>query len=145
MAVIEDRAFFRFLKAQHQAYQRGFSAARAAHDRDVFPGFDRQAQIVQDIRRVLLIPEGHMAELDMPAHLGYRMLVPVHFRLRLQERFGHLQHRLDGRDGDRDAGQGGESGGQPSVSGVEGDIFARRHVRLHSQVIQDDRSAQRDG
>ena len=52
-----------------------------------------------------------MAELDMPAHLEYRLLVPVHFRLRIQERFGHLQHRLDGRDGDRDTGQGGESGG----------------------------------
>ena len=38
--VIENRAFFRLLKAQQQPHQSRFAASRSSNDGDVFTGFD---------------------------------------------------------------------------------------------------------
>ena len=101
-----------------------------------------QAQVVQHIRHIVVVTEGDVAHFDPTADLVNRQLFSGYFRFRLQDRFRHLQDRTDGRHGEGNSGQCGESAHHPAVSGAERVILALRHTGFHRQVIQHDCAAQ---
>ena len=85
-----------------------------------------------------------MAHFDMSGNLVHDVFVLGHFRLCLQDGLSHLQHRLDGCDGSRDTAQRGEGACYAAVRGAESIIGALAHTGLHRQIVQHDRTGQRD-
>ena len=143
-AVVIDRAPFRLLESQQQPHQRGFAAARRAHDGDIFARVDLQAYAVHHVGHAFLVAEINVRQLDIPVDGGHDRFFAGGFRLFPEDRLHHFVDRFDFRDGERDAGECGEGAGHQAVGGIERDIFGGRNFHFHCDDVHDDRAREGD-
>ena len=122
LVVVVDRSLLRLFKAQQEAHERGFSAARPADDGHVFAWSDLEREVVQDVWRIFIIAEADMAELYAAVNAGDDRFLLLRFRHGFEKRLRHLQDRFDLRTGRRRAGQHGKRAHQRAVGRRKSEI-----------------------
>ena len=76
---------FEYRSPEQQPHQRGLSAACFADDRDIFAGFDLERHIIHDIRRMIVIPETHIVQLNASCQRADDFPVVGSLRFRFKE------------------------------------------------------------